>query len=256
MPKLVFIEGVSGVGKTTMVRMLAQELRAAGMRVEAYAEFDFRNPIDFYCTAYLRQEEYEQLCGRFGADKLVKYAVRAGDVFLVRYYNEDTSLFEEPLLHELAAREFCYHPKQLVSLAEYTAAYRNVWSDFAGRMDDSHDIILFDGSLLHHPINDMMRNYGASAEQAAGHVGALLDTLGNTDWCVFYLKTEDIRSQLTAARAERGQAAPTDEQAAFWVRRYENDMAVLARLGVSHEVLDVSHGGWDAARRRILEKLQ
>jgi len=255
-PKLVFIEGVSGVGKTTMVRMLAQELREAGKRVEAYEEFDFRNPIDFYCTAYLTEADYEQLCREYGAERLAKHTVCAGKARLVRYYDEDTPLFEEPLLHELAAREFCYHPKRLISLTEYTEAYRNVWSDFADELDDSQDIILFDGSLLHHPINDMMRNYGASAEQAAGHVGALIEALGDTDWCVFYLKTEDIRSQLAAARAERGQSAPTEEKTAFWVQRYENDMAVLARLSVPHEVLDVSHGGWDAARRRILEKLQ
>ena len=53
MTELIFIEGVSGIGKSTMVRMLTEELRAEGYRVQPYVEFDFTNPIDFYCTAYL-----------------------------------------------------------------------------------------------------------------------------------------------------------------------------------------------------------
>ena len=33
MTELIFIEGVSGIGKSTMVRMLTEELRAEGYRV-------------------------------------------------------------------------------------------------------------------------------------------------------------------------------------------------------------------------------
>ena len=57
MTELIFLEGVSGIGKSTMARMLADELTAAGCRVRAYLEFDFTNPIDFYCTAYLTADE-------------------------------------------------------------------------------------------------------------------------------------------------------------------------------------------------------
>jgi deoxyadenosine/deoxycytidine kinase len=49
--ELVFIEGVLGVGKSTMVHMLTDELKSLGYAVKEYLEFDYTNPVDFYCTA-------------------------------------------------------------------------------------------------------------------------------------------------------------------------------------------------------------
>jgi len=65
----------------------------------------------------------------------------------------------------LMKKEFCYNPVDLVPLNEYTNAYKEVWSNFASALDDKFDFIIFDGSLLHHPINDMMRNYNITGEQ-------------------------------------------------------------------------------------------
>ena len=51
MTELIFIEGVSGVGKSTMVSKIAKDLEEQGYKIKAYLEFDFANPIDFYSTA-------------------------------------------------------------------------------------------------------------------------------------------------------------------------------------------------------------
>lgn len=257
MPKLVFIEGVSGVGKSTMVKLLAENLRALGKSVRDYVEFDYTNPIDFYCTAYLLPEQYEKLCRDYPsfADTIRENTVHAGKAELVRYYNEDTPLFEEPLLSELALHEFCYKPKRSVPLEEYTSAYREVWRLWASALTETYDFILFDGSLLHHPINDMMRNYGVNGEGAIPHVKALLDSLGGVRRHIFYLKTDSIRKQLEKAYFDRGQDAPTKEQICFWERRYENDMTVLRGIQEEQEIYDISAGNWDSVRKAILARL-
>ena len=257
MPEIVFIEGVSGVGKSTMVRMLAEDLRALDCSVRDYVEFDYTNPIDFYCTAYLLPEQYEKLCADYpsSADTIRANTISAGKAKLVRYFDEDTPLFSEPLLSELALREFCYKPKQLVPIDEYTAAYQAVWHSWASSLDETVDIIIFDGSLLHHPINDMMRNYSVDGEGAIPHVTALLDSLGKIKRHLFYLKTDDIRKQLKRAHRDRGQDRPTDQQIRFWEKRYENDMAVLRSLQENYEIFDVSAGNWEAVRKQILNRL-
>lgn len=257
MTELVFIEGVSGVGKSTMVRMLTDELKSLGYTVKEYIEFDYTNPIDFYCTAYLSLEEYDKLCTKYKLfmDMLHSNTIIAGNVRLVRYYDEDTPLFDEPLLSELAQKEFCYNPIELVTLNEYTSAYINVWRNFALSLDETYDFIIFDGSLIHHPINDMMRNYNITRKQAISHVTALLNSLGLRKRHVFYLSTNSISEQLKKAHLDRGQKKPTKGQVDFWETRYKNDMNVLNNIQEDYQIYDVSDNGWKLTREQILYKL-
>lgn len=253
MTRLLFVEGVSGVGKSTLTRALADSLSAWGMRVRAYLEFDCTNPIDFYATAYLTLEEYRSLLCRYGASAgaLRCAAIQAGDALLVRYYEEDTPLFPEPLLSELAGREFCWHPTRLVPLEAYTTTYQRVWENFAAGLDGSWDVIIFDGSLLHHPLNDMMRNYRVTGEQAAFHVKTLLNALGKTPRRIAYLQTGQIKAQLERAHLCRKQPPPTRQEVEFWETRYQNDRIVLDSLAEECHILDVSNGEWRAAQEQI-----
>ena len=170
---------------------------------------------------------------------------------LVRYFDEDTPLFAPVLLAELRKKEFCYHPAHLVSMDEYTEAYRYVWTDFAESIDDTFDFLLFDGSLLHHPINDMMRNYHITGEQAVPHVRTLLESLGGRKRRIFYLETADIAAQLARAHADRGQNPPSAEDIAFWETRHKNDRIVLEHIAEDIRIYDVSAGNWDSVREQI-----
>ncbi len=257
MTELIFIEGVSGVGKSTMARSLSAELKNCGYKVETYVEFDYRNPIDFYCTAYLSLEEYEIICSKYQEqlEQIRRNTIFAGNVRLIRYYDGDTPLFEEPLLSDLMKKEFCYNPVELVSLNEYTNAYKEVWSNYSSVLDDRFDFIIFDGSLLHHPINDMMRNYNITGEQAAYHVIQLLDSLGKCHYHIYYLKTENIGEQLKRAHVDRGQKVPTEESIKFWEARFKNDMHVLSNIKEEYQIYDVSNEGWDMAKEKILSNL-
>lgn len=257
MTKLIFMEGVSGVGKTTMTRMLEKELQDAGYTVRIYAEFDFTNPIDFYCTAYLTHAETDALRRKYPAETetIRRYTIPAGEAVLVRYFDEDTPLFPEDLLEELRGYEFCWHPKRLVPLSAYTAAYRAVWQNFAAGLDGTYDYILFDGSLLHHPINDMMRNYRCTPEEALAHVKVLMDALGTVERQIFYLEPADIGVQLARAHRDRGQAEPDAEQIAFWEERGTKDHFVLENLGEAYTMYNVTEEGWDTVRGKILRTL-
>lgn len=256
MAELIFIEGVSGVGKTTLVRGLAEKLRTQGRTVKEHIEFDYTNPIDFYCAAYLPCDIYDMLCEKYisAIDAIRRYTIQAGDANLVRYYNCDTPLFDEPLLSELARYEFCYNPPHPVALDQYTSAYAHIWREYAKTKND-YDFVIFDGALLHHPINDMLRNYNATQEQAQHHIDTLLCALSATKRRIFYLETSNIEQQLKRAHIDRGQEAPTNEQLLFWQTRYIYDMTILRSIQESIQIYDVSSNGWNAASERISNAL-
>lgn len=71
MTQIIFVEGISVVGKSTMVRMLSDNLCEKGYTVKSYLEFDYTNPIDFYCTAYVPKDKYKKLCAKYASCKTV-----------------------------------------------------------------------------------------------------------------------------------------------------------------------------------------
>lgn len=247
---ILFIEGVSGVGKSTMVKALHKRLQDDGFTVKSYLEFDFTNPIDFYCTAYIPNERYRELCR--SSPEIAQYSIPAGEATLVRYYDEDTPLFSENLMQELRSMEFCYDPPHPVPLSDYTRAYKAVWSTFDARIDGSVDYYIFDGSLLHHPLNDMIRNYHASKEQTAAHVRAISASLTMAVYDVFYLFTENIANQLRLAYHNRRQAPPDTTDISFWKTRGEYDLYVLENTDLRYQMMNVTKYGYDAVFNKIL----
>lgn len=254
---LVFIEGISGAGKSTMVKMLTSELIANGYKTESFVEFDYRNPIDFYCTAYFKYEDYQLLCAEYSefAGIIHKNTVLADDVRLVRYYNEDTPLFDGELLSEMKCREFCYHPKNLVPVEEYTRTYAAVWRNYVKQLDHTYDFVIFDGSLLHHPLNDMMRNYNADNRQLLQHVDILLASLAEVPFGIFYIDVENIKQQLTRARIDRKEPLPTQEDIGFWTERQNNDRYVLKNIKCNSSSYKLLHNDRNFIRAEIYKNI-
>ena len=82
--------------------------------------------IDFYSTAYFKQDEYDSILAEYTGftEDLKNNTVIADDVRLVRYYNQKTPLFPEPMLGKLHEREFCWNPANLIPSADYLTVER------------------------------------------------------------------------------------------------------------------------------------
>jgi nicotinamide riboside kinase len=257
--RIVFIEGVSGVGKSTLTENLTEELRGIGFVTERYLEFDFNNPIDFYCTAYIRQEEYAALltdfpayAGEIIANSIpVEYGVK-----LVRYFNRTKPLFSEPLLSILCKREFNFCPSAPVGLNEHTRVFKTVWERFSNdSVNSSLDYLLFDGSLIYHPVNDLIRSYNVAPSQAVKHINTLTTTLAASDARVVYLFSNDIADRLVKARASRGEKPPTEEQIRFWKARRRMDDSILRQLSLPWDAYDVSSEGWEEITKKVVKRI-
>ncbi len=254
MTKLIFIEGVSGVGKSTMVQTLQKELTDLGYKVKSYLEGDYTNPIDFYHTAYFTAHEYEKLCYKYSYNREIINinTIKVDDIRLIRYANGKEFIFEEPLLSTLIENEFCYHPKRIIAMDKFISVYEKIWNNYQKSLNGEFDFIVFDGSLLHHPLNDIINNYHITGEQAVPFITAILNAIGLTEKYIFYLKTDNISIQLQIAYKERNRLKPTCKQIEFWERRFKYDMVVLNSINENFRILNVSNNCWDKAKKEIL----
>jgi len=247
MKKIVFIEGISGVGKSTVTQKLCNKLREMGFSTDCFLEFDCENPIDFYSTAYFTEDEYKSLLEMHSEslDMLQHNTIVVKGIRLIRYYNKTVPLFSESLLSILREHEFCWKPTNLVAFFEYSRVYKLIWEQFSRNTVDRPDYLLFDGSLLHHPLNDMMRNYHITSDQAAIHINSLIKTVEAFSAQMIYLSVDNIAKRLQKARISRDELPPSEEQIQFWEKRKQMDMSVMQKLMVPYDIFDVSNENWD-----------
>jgi hypothetical protein len=114
---------------------------------------------------------------------------------------------------------------------------------------------ILDGTLFHHLINDLIREYDSNEEDIAKHILDLLEILQQFNLVVIYLLCSDIKKSLTEARLSRNQSNPTDERIAFWEDRKRVDLYVLEKLTVESHVLNIDNG-WDGIVEKIMSYLQ
>jgi hypothetical protein len=258
MTNLIFIEGVSGAGKSTAAKALAKKLCETGFSAVYYTEGDTGNPIDFYFVAFFSVDEYESLLTDYAefAAAIKSHTIVVDDVRLVHYHDGKTPLFPEPLLGELKDREFCWKPTKPIPFAEYSRIMETVWRTFAQSTDDLPDYIIFDGSLINHPINDMLRNYNTPLHEISAHIAKLLNAVEMLNPMVFYYNPESVRNSLVNARTSRHERAATEEDIAFWENRNRVDLAVLAKLQIAPHILNIPLGGWDDAFDEMFDTIK
>lgn len=87
MKNIIFIEGVSGVGKTTTVTLLAKKLQDIGYSVSYHLEGEPDSPLDLCWVAYMSKSEYEILLNTYTnfAKELSKNITSIGDGILLQY---------------------------------------------------------------------------------------------------------------------------------------------------------------------------
>jgi len=253
--KLVFVEGVSGVGKSTAVRALGERLTARGHSVCCYLEGDSASPLDLCWVAHFEKADY----ARFVAvnepfqEVFERNRIDIGSDVLLRYRDGEKDLYTQEIMAEVQMREFCYPPPG-VPLQKFQEVFLGLWRRYVeSNMDASCDYAVFDASLIGHTASDMLRSYNASIETIAHHVQALAACVQGFHPMALYLSSDDIGVRLAQAGQSQGQEPPTQEQTAFWTRRKAVDLAVLSRIPIKTHIIDITDGCWDSAYDEMME---
>jgi Cdc6-like AAA superfamily ATPase len=254
MNNIVFIEGVSGVGKSTVVKLLSEKLRNLGYAVSFHLEGDPDSPLDICWAAYLTIMEYDDLLISYPslADKLSENVIFQGDYILLRYQVGRTALYSSELNDKLHQKEFCYNPANTVPQSKFTEVFLNLWKRFASSKEVNLDYVIFDASLVSHMTNDLIRDYNASTDEIVIHLEELLKTIDHLNPLVFYLSSQNVSERLTKAKQSRNQTPPTTEQIKFWEKRKETDVPVLSKLSVKSYIMDISNENWDSVISEIV----
>ena len=193
---IIFIEGVSGVGKTTITAHLCDKLQSIGYKAKCYLEGDCDNPLDPFK-------------GRYPSSK---------------------------------------------SLSEFCEAYFQYWQNYVKNHSSNSNVLVLDGTLFHHPINDLLRIYNATDEFITSQILSMLSVIQPLYPIVFYLSSDDVGESLRKARINRSQPIASEEKISYWENRKRVDLHVLDRILIKSHIINIDDG-WDSICEMITEYL-
>ena len=258
MKKIVFIEGVSGVGKSTTVQILSEKLRNNGYSVKYHLEGDPDSPLDLCWAAYLTIPEYEELILKYPsyADEFTANTIYKSNYILLRYQVRQDILYSQEIRDELHKREFCYNPANKVPLTRFTEVFSDLWKYYADNIENDCDYEIFDASLVSHMTSDMVRNYNASDAELIYHLETLIKSINHLRPVIFYLSSDNVLERLINARISRGQIPLSEDKIQFWETRKEKDLSVLPNLSIESHIIDISNESWDCGILKMLEIME
>lgn len=257
MKNIIFIEGVSGVGKSTTVNLLGETLRSLGFSVKCHNEGDPDGPLDLCWVAYLTIPEYEELLNTYPlfVDEFSKNIIFQNEYILLRYQVGQAHLYSYEIYVKLHNKEFCYNPNTIAPLSKFTEVFLNLWHRYAESKENECDYAIFDASLVSHMTSDMIRNYNANIDEMVEHITTLLQAIYSLNPIVFYLSSHDVRERLIKARKNRGQTPLDDKQIEFWGKRKQIDMAVIPKLSVESHIIDIANDNWNSVISEIISMI-
>ena len=260
--KLIFIEGITGVGKSTFAAKLQEALKNKGYSVDCYFENqDFvNNPINLMWHAYLTKDEYNVILEKYSdnSGEIIKNSICKNDYVLVRYKERyEDSYYSAELSEYLSTKEVSYKPPNPVPYDIFKRVSLDRWYDFINSDAVKHEYVIFDAILLQNKINDMLFNYSATEDDVVEYFKPVLQIIQPYNPVVFYMESQDLRERMRKIWIDRsgGKYEPDEEVYGFWEKRKHLDLHALDKLPIDTFKIDITNGYGDWMLDFVLKNL-
>lgn len=230
----IFIEGIQGSGKTTIMKSLCDKLDG----YQLYWEGDI-SPVELAWCSYMTREEYQQALAMFPdlASEIKAYTLKEETHVIIAY----TRILAD-------RREFYQHMEryELYNGRRTFKGFKDIILNRLGKFDGTGN--LFEGSFFQNMIEELLLFYCKPEEEILDFYRELFTVVNQKKFRLIYLYSENIESNILKIKGER-----SDENGVeMWfplMMNYLND----SPYGREHAFLDVTDMASHFERRSKLE---
>lgn len=187
--KNIFIEGIQGTGKTTLLRLLGQQL--PGYKV--FWEGDY-SPVELAWCSYMTQNEYEQALMKFSdlKDEIEKWTTKEGEYFIVQY----TRIMAERREFYAYMEKFeIYNARR--PLAEFKEILLKRYEAFEGKGN------IFECSFFQNTVEELLLYYDMREQEILKFYEELFSKLQDKNFVMVYLYSDEIETNIEQIKKER-----------------------------------------------------
>jgi len=187
--KNIFVEGIQGMGKSTLVNRISRELPEFCICREG----DY-SPIDLAWCTWMSKDEYEAVLEKYDEirSEIVKYTVEEDGHFVIAYTKILTDILG--FHKDLEQYEIYNGRKNFVEWKEI------VFSRFKRFRDTGY---LFECAFFQNIMEDLILFHERSDEEIIDFYRDLFDVIDKENFCLFYLYSENIEDILQVVKKER-----------------------------------------------------
>ena len=261
--RLILVEGIPGVGKTTTARKIKAKLIEEGKDVILYEE-GMSHPADMAWNACLKEEEYNDFikkCSKMwevskksiSKEELISRIQRQTRIednnVILAYTRID---FPEDcywsLIGDVASKEICDGRK---SLDEFRDIHLRRWSKFAEQALLNDNIYIFECAFLQNHIFELLGVYEKSDEEIYLYLKSLLETVESLSPSIVYIEPSSVEDIIIQAANERkspeGSGPDWIDEVANWVSNMN--------FGKSHNLKGIEGVFYFCKERLRIDKL-
>ncbi len=187
--KNIFIEGIQGTGKTTLLGALKNNLPDYNTFYEGTL-----SPVDLSWASYLTIKEYEDICDNYSQIKgeIELYTLTEGDHKIVAYRK---ILTDYEGFHRHLEKFNIYHGNK-----SYTEFKDIIFKRFS-KLDSYNNI--FESSLFQYNVTTMMLFYEMNDDEIVEFYREVFDVLKDKNLMLIYIDTGDVSETINIIKGER-----------------------------------------------------
>lgn len=191
--KNIFVEGIQGMGKSTLVNCIYQEKP----ELRVCREGDY-SPIDLAWCTWMSKEEYEAVLEKYAEikDEIVKYTVEENGHFVIAYTKILTDILG---FHKDLERYEIYNGRK--NFAEWKEIIFARFKKFRGNG------YLFECAFFQNIMEDLILFHECSDDEILDFYRELFEVVDRENFCLFYLYDENIEEILQVVKKERSDDA-------------------------------------------------
>ncbi|WP_339254347.1 hypothetical protein [Paenibacillus sp. FSL P2-0136] len=202
-PKLIFIEGLPGFGKSTTAQLIYDILAESGTKAQLFLEGNLDHPADYDGVACLTKAEYDELLGMWADSRhvLSPRTTVHDSHYLVEYrkiLNEHSSRVPKEGT-DIFARNDVYE----LSFAQNRELITARWRQFAEKALQGADTYVFDCCFIQNPVTMGMIKHGAAEEDIISYTLELEAITAGLNPLLIYIEQDDLEHSFRKAVRER-----------------------------------------------------
>ena len=187
--KNIFVEGIQGMGKSTLVNRLADALP----QLRVYREGDY-SPVDLAWCAWMKPEEHAEMLASFGTlqEEILRNTVCEGKYRVVTYTKIRTD--NRDVYKAFEDYEIYNGRKPLSQLKEIVLARHDAYRESGG---------LFECAFFQNIIEDLILYHQLSDEEIVAFYRELWEKVDKERFLLLYLYSDDVENCIETIRKER-----------------------------------------------------